>query len=174
MASTPVTPSDAKGYDNSPPRNGTIFFYTVLAVFFLVCIDFLLVSYFDKVMEGEVHAKILTQGMEEVASLRAQEREKLGSVEAAMRTLAQRGRTGVPQLIPESGAGKAPIEGWSQLKREVPAAEPQEPAAEPAETVPAGPGIVPPGAGAAPEGATQAPTDETAPSTTTGAGAGHP
>jgi hypothetical protein len=128
-----------KGYDDSPPRNGTIFFYTVLTVFLLVLVKILLDSYFAKMMDTEVHDKILTRGMEEVQAMRASEKEKLEqgvSIEAAMKAVSQRGRTGIPELMPKKGEGMAPIEGWRELKR-----TPEAPAALP--TLPAGPGAAP-------------------------------
>ena len=106
-----------KGYDDSPPRNGTIFFYTVLTVFLLVLVKILLDSYFAKMMDTAVHDKVLTRGMEEVQALRASEKQKLGSVEAAMKAVAQRGRTGIPEVAPKKGESSAPIEGWREMKR---------------------------------------------------------
>ena len=110
-----------KGYDNSPPRNGVIAFYTVLAVAVLIGTDFLLDSYFAKMMDAEVHEKVLTRGLEVAYDTRVREQEALekSGIGNAMRTLAQRGRVGAPAIAPESGAGKGAIQGWSQLKREV-------------------------------------------------------
>jgi hypothetical protein len=112
-----------KGYDDSPPRNGTIFFYTVLTVFLLILVKILLDSYFAKMMDSEVHDKVLTRGMEEVQAMRATEKEQLEqgsmSIEAAMKQVAQRGRTGIPEVMPKKGEGLAPIEGWREMKRTV-------------------------------------------------------
>lgn len=110
-----------KGYDDSPPRNGVIFFYTVLAIAVLIGVDFLLDSYFAKVMEVEIHDKVLTQGLDTAIDTRAKERETLEKtgIEAAMRAVAQRGRAASPAITSESGAGKVEETGWSQLKREV-------------------------------------------------------
>jgi hypothetical protein len=117
--------SSSKGYDDSPPRNGVIFFYTVLTVFVLVGVKLLLDSYFVKTMEGEVRDKVLTRGMEEVATLRAKEKETLErtGIASAMKTLAQRGRTASPLIVPQSGQGKASGPGWTQLPRAQAAAE---------------------------------------------------
>jgi hypothetical protein len=60
----------AKGYDDSPPRNGIIFFYTILTVFTLIGVKFLLDSYFFGMMEGEYFDKVYSRGMEEVAAVR--------------------------------------------------------------------------------------------------------
>jgi hypothetical protein len=110
---------DSKGYDDSPPRNGVIFFYTVLTVFVLIGVKFLLDSYFVRTMEGEVHDKVLTRGLEEVATMRSKEKETLqrNGIDGAMKTLAQRGRTASPLIVPQSGQGKAEVPGWSQLPR---------------------------------------------------------
>jgi hypothetical protein len=139
-----------KGYDDSPPRNGVIAFYTVLAVAVLIGTDFLLDSYFAKMMDAEVHEKVLTRGLEVAYETRAKEQEALekSGIGNAMRTLAQQGRAGTPAIAPESGAGKGAIQGWSQLKREVaaPAAAPASDATPPAAPPPAD---APPAAGAA-------------------------
>lgn len=138
--------SDTKGYDDSPPRNGVIFFYTVLTVAVLVGVKFLLDSYFAVTMESELHAKVLSQGLEEVAQKKAQEREALeqAGLDRAMQLLAQRGRTAASAIAPASGQGKPQVGGWSQLARELPEQAPaldqpeagetegQKPGAEPA------------------------------------------
>jgi hypothetical protein len=164
MAS-PHTSSGAQGasarqqaYDDSPPRNGTIFFYTLLAIFLLVCVKFLLDSYFFKIMDTEIHDKVLTQGMEEVAAMRAAEEEQRAGVKSAMDSLASRGRAAMPQIKPAADRTKAPsVEGWNELKRPgvvAPAGEaaPAPGAAPGAESAPA-PGAEPPaGPGAVPQG----------------------
>jgi hypothetical protein len=113
-----------KGYDDSPPRNGVIFFYSVLTVVLLIGVDFLLDSYFAKVMDTEIHDKVLTVGLDEAIETRAQERallEKSG-IDNAIRAISQRGRSASPAIASESGAGKPAVPGWSQLKREEPSA----------------------------------------------------
>ena len=114
----------AKGYDDSPPRNGVIFFYTVLTVFFLFGAQQLLNSYFAKMMDNEYTEKVYTVGLEKAAQAKARDRETLekSGIESAMRLYAQRGRSASAIIQNESGAGKPEITGWSQLKREVPAA----------------------------------------------------
>jgi hypothetical protein len=145
-----------KGYDDSPPRNGVIAFYTVLAVAVLVGTDFLLDSYFAKMMDAEVHEKVLTRGLDLAYETRTKEQEALekSGIGNAMRTLAQQGRAGAPGIAPESGAGKAAIQGWSQLKREgvEPAASPEGAAAPATDDTPSAappPADAPPAAGAA-------------------------
>lgn len=125
--STPET--IGKGYDDSPPRNGVIFFYTVLTIFVLVGVKFLLDSYFVMTMETEVHDKVLTRGLDAVATLRAQEKQELerAGLDSAIKTLAQRGRTASPLIAPQSGQGKAGVPGWSQLPRAQAAATPAPP-----------------------------------------------
>ena len=125
--STPET--IGKGYDDSPPRNGVIFFYTVLTIFVLVGVKLLLDSYFVRTMETEVHDKVLTRGMDDVAALRAKEKQTLerAGLDGAIKTLAQRGRTASPLIVPESGQGKPAVTGWSQLQRAQAAATPAPP-----------------------------------------------
>ena len=167
-ATTPHTPSTAKGYDDSPPRNGTIFFYTILTVFLLICVKFLLDSYFVKMMDGEIEAKVLTQGLEEVAAMRAAEAKQQGSIDAAVKALAARGRAGVPQVAPKGGENQPEVTGWTQLPRKAPApaAPPAVPAAPAPEVAPAaGPG----GAGAANSDTTESTQLKAAPSAGTGA-----
>jgi hypothetical protein len=128
--STPET--IGKGYDDSPPRNGVIFFYTILTLFVLVGVKLLLDSYFVKTMESEIHDKVLTRGLERVADLRAREKETLerSGIDGAIKTLAQRGRTASPLIVPQSGQGMPAVPGWSQLPRAQAAAAPA-PAAPP-------------------------------------------
>jgi hypothetical protein len=130
----------AKGYDDSPPRNGIIFFYTVLTVFFLIGVKLLLDSYFANMMNAEKYEKVYSRGMEEVLAVRAKERATLekGSlpIADAKKLLALRGRGASPLIAPNSGQGQEAIAGWSQLKREVPALKPVAPAPAPDLTVP--------------------------------------
>jgi hypothetical protein len=126
-----------QAYDDSPPRNGTILFYTVLTVFLLVCVKFLLDSYFSRMMDAEIHDKVLTVGMEEVQAMRASEKQKLEQgampIESAMKTLAQRGRMAMPEIQPKSGPNAPAIEGWREMKRSVaPAAAAAAPTSAPA------------------------------------------
>ncbi len=133
----------AKGYDDSPPRNGIIFFYTSLTVFMLIGVKFLLDSYFASMMTAELHEKVYSRGMAEVQAVRVKEAEALqkGSmpIDQAKRLIGQRGRAGSPLIAPVSGRGVPEIAGWSLLQRDVaeaaPAAPaPEAPTAEPTET----------------------------------------
>jgi hypothetical protein len=152
-----------KAYDDSPPRNGVIAFYTVLAVAVLIGTDFLLDSYFAKIMDAEVHEKVLTRGLDLAYETRAKEHDALekSGIGNAMRSLAQQGRTSSPLIAPESGAGKGAIQGWSQLKRELPAGA-APPAAAPAPNAAPAPDGSPP---AAPAGAGAPPAAGAADST---------
>jgi hypothetical protein len=166
----------SEAYDDSPPRNGTIFFYALLTVFLLVCVKFLLDSYFVKMMDTEVHDKILTQGMEEVVAMRAAEKKQSESVQTAMSALASRGRGAMPQLKP-AGMDAPPEQGWRELKRVLPVAPaphegaphklPTDTALPPGEEPPAGAGSVPaevPGStGGEPKPAAQTPNPPTSP-----------
>ncbi|MFT3921899.1 MAG: hypothetical protein QM778_05135 [Myxococcales bacterium] len=129
----------AKGFDDSPPRNGIIFFYTVLTVFMLIGVKFLLDSYFASMMNAEYQEKVWSRGMAEVAAVRAKEAETLqkGSmpIDQAMKLLGQRGRSASPVIAPASGQGAPGVAGWSQLPRaaaEAPKAVAPAPEAAPA------------------------------------------
>lgn len=114
----------SKGYDDSPPRNGVIFFYTVLSVVVLFGVSQLLKSYFAKMMDTEIHEKVLTVGLDKAYEARTREAQALekNGISTAMRAYATRGRMASPVIASESGAAKPAIGGWSQLKREVPPA----------------------------------------------------
>ncbi len=163
--------SNSKGYDDSPPRNGVITFYTVLAVVVLIGVDILLKSYFAKMMDTELHEKVFTRGLEVATEARAREQATLekNGINEAMRTFAQRGRSASPLLAPESGAGKQPVSGWSQLKREVPSAAPAAPttatdvAAQPANPAATDPQTPPPAAAPTPGKTPVAPAERPAP-----------
>ncbi len=107
-----------KGYDASPPRNGTIFFYAILTVVLLVLLKFALDSYFYRVMDAEHYVKVASRGMEPVREMRKHEAEVLekAGLERAMQVMAQRGRGASPMIKPESGAGKPAVAGWTQLR----------------------------------------------------------
>lgn len=123
--------SFAKEYDDSPPRNGVIFFYTVLTVFVLIGVKFLLDSYFAKTMDAEIQDKVLTRGMEQVTALRAAEKAELDkTMQAAKSQYTAMGRAGL--IAPASGRDKPEVQGWTQLGRkieEAPAAPPPAPEA---------------------------------------------
>ena len=140
--------STEKEYDDSPPRNGVIFFYTVLTVFVLIGVKFLLDSYFAKTMDSEVHDKVLTRGMEEVAAMRATERAELDrTIQQAKSQYASAGRAGL--IASGSGRDKPEVQGWTQLGRKVEEAVPAQPApSTPSDT---------PVPGATPEGAAPTP-----------------
>jgi hypothetical protein len=129
----------SNGYDDSPPRNGVIFFYAVLTVVFLFGVQQLLNSYFGKMMDNEFQEKVYTVGLDKAIEAKEQDRATLekNGIEAAMRLYAQRGRSASTIIANESGAGKPAITGWSQLKREV--AAPVAPAAPAAVPVPSAP-----------------------------------
>jgi hypothetical protein len=162
----------AKGYDDSPPRNGVIFFYSVLTVVFLFGAQKLLDSYFAKMMDAEFGEKVYTVGLQGAADAKARDQAQLAKtdIEAAKRLYAQRGRSASPVIAPESGANKPAIGGWSQLKRDVPAA----PAAAPAvpDTMPAPATAVPPveGSSGAASGPVRAPIHSGNASPAAGAG----
>jgi Tfp pilus assembly protein PilV len=114
----------AKGYDDSPPRNGVILFYTILAVVSLFGVAQLLKSYFANIMNSEFQTKVFTVGLAETEEFKAREQEQLekSGIGSAIKQYAARGHAASPVLRSESGASKPGIAGWSQLKREVPTA----------------------------------------------------
>jgi len=120
-----------KGYDDSPPRNGVIAFYTVLAVAVLIGTTFLLDSYFARIMQAEIHEKVLTRGLDVAIDAKARESAALekSGIGNAMRSLAQ-GRGSSALIAPQSGSNKTAVEGWSQLKRQLPSAPQTAPAPE--------------------------------------------
>jgi len=127
--------STAKEYDDSPPRNGVIFFYTVLTVFVLIGVKFLLDSYFAKTMDAEIHDKVLTRGMEQVTALRATEKAELAkTLTTAKGQYSAMGRSGL--IAPSSGRDKPEVQGWTQLGRKVEEA-PAAPAPAPEAAAPA-------------------------------------
>ncbi len=118
----------AKGYDDSPPRNGLILFYTISTLVFLLLVKVTLDSYFADVMGAEVHDKVLSRGMEPVKAMRAREEKLLrqGSmpIEQAARAMSQRGRAASPMITPKSGMGEdgqgmEEVRGWTTLGRKV-------------------------------------------------------
>jgi hypothetical protein len=134
----------AKGYDDSPPRNGIIFFYTVLTVFMLIGVKFLLDSYFASMMGAELQEKVYSRGMAEVQAVRSKEAETLQKgampIDQAMRTLGQRGRAASALIAPQSGQGMQELSGWSQMKREVAPLAPKPEPVAPVETAVPAPG----------------------------------
>lgn len=151
-----------KGYDESPPRNGTILFYTVLTLFILVIVKYSLDSYFAKVMTAEVEDKVLTRGMEPVKAMRANEKKMLESgstpMERAMQMLSQRGRSASPMITPKSGMGEdgygmEEVKGWTKLERKV------RPIQRPDTVVPADGTVPADGSAAAPAPAGAAPAN---------------
>ncbi|HEX5660182.1 MAG TPA: hypothetical protein VFX59_23470 [Polyangiales bacterium] len=139
----------AKGYDDSPPRNGVILFYTILAVVSLFGVAQLLKSYFANIMNGEYTEKVYTVGLAETAEFKSHEQEQLdkSGIGSAIKAYAARGHAASPVLRSESGANKPGITGWSQLKRDVAVA-------------PAAPEVVPvEGAKAAPDAPVQTPVN---------------
>lgn len=119
--------------DNTPPRNGVIFFYTVLVVITLVGLKFVMDSFLDSSRRA-IRAQHLEEShaSEILAQHREATREALGSgdmpIEQAMQQLAERGRGAFPQIRPFASADQGAREGWN---RRGPAAAPVSP--EPSE-----------------------------------------
>lgn len=159
----------AKGYDDSPPRNGVIFFYSVLTVVFLFGVQQMLDSYFAKMMDAEFQEKVYTRGLDTAVEAKAADQAALekSGIEDAKRLYIARGRSASAVIQVESGSNKPAIGGWSQLKREAPVA-PAAPAAVPVPS--AAPAPVPEGAVGGTGGGVKAPAASGNTSPSAGAG----
>jgi hypothetical protein len=119
--------------DDTPPRNGVIFFYTVLAVLTLIGLKFVMDSFLDTTRRA-VRAQHLEESVasEALAQHREASQEALRSgdmpIDQAMQQLAERGRGAFPQIRPFASADQGAREGWN---RRGPAASPVSP--EPSE-----------------------------------------
>ncbi|GAB4198008.1 MAG: hypothetical protein OHK0013_06690 [Sandaracinaceae bacterium] len=112
-------PSGKPRPDDTPPRNGVIFFYTVLVVLTLICLKFVMDSFLDSSRRA-IRAQHLerSRANELLAEHREREREALGSgempIDRAMRELAQRGRGAFPQVRPFPSTDRGALEGWNR------------------------------------------------------------
>lgn len=117
-------------------------------------------SYFDNIAHAEEQRKVGEAVPEALISLRADEDQRLKGgampIEKAMQDLAARGRMASPDITPSASRDFAPMQGWSKMPGEVPAAmtappaEPVEPTAAP-KTDAGAPAVAPPGAHGAPK-----------------------
>jgi len=112
--------------DKSEPRIGLIIKVGALAVFTLIAVHAALSTYFDRMAQGEEFRKIGSAKPETLMSVRADEKQRLGSgpmpIDKAMHDLALHGRTGTsPELMPKPSMDTAPLQGWIQMPGEVPA-----------------------------------------------------
>ncbi len=124
--------------DDTPPRNGAIFLYTVLSVLFLVSLKFVLDSYLENARRN-VRADNL--GASDSSERLEQHRDAVAGelaggdlpIDQAISQLAERGRGAFPQVRPYPSEDQGAREGWNRRPPEAPPLTP-----EPSEaTVPA-------------------------------------
>jgi hypothetical protein len=104
--------------DDSQPRNGLIFFYTVLVVVSLVCLKFIMDSFLDSSrqtiraqhLERSRSSQLLEEHREEAT--RALTEGEM-PIARAMQELAQRGRGAFPQVRPFPSTDRGALEGWN-------------------------------------------------------------
>jgi hypothetical protein len=116
----PVIGPDGKPRpDDSPPRNGVILFYTVLAVLTLVGLKFVMDSFHDS-SRLAIQAQHLerSRSSQVLAEYREQVSQALGEgempIDRAMQELAQRGRGAFPQVRPFPSTDRGALEGWNR------------------------------------------------------------
>jgi hypothetical protein len=120
--------------DNSDPRVGLIFQVGILAIVTLLGSRALLQAYFDRMERAEVARKLGTA--ESLESMRADEKQRLSTgampVDKAMQMIVAKGRLNAsPDIMPSASKDTAPLEGWSKLPGQVPAAMTAPPAPPP-------------------------------------------
>jgi hypothetical protein len=135
--------------DKSDPRVGLIVQVGVLAIVTLIVTHMTLSAYFDRVNRAEVQRKVGVP--EALMSLRADEKERLNAgampIDQAMQTLSTKGRMAAsPDIMPSASKDLAPLQGWTKLPGQVPAAMNAPPPVSP-------PAPPPPSASAAPSAA---------------------
>lgn len=116
--------------DDTPPRNRLIAFYTLLAVGTLMVMKPAFDSYYDRMYDRAVddrleryNGELIVAGRDvaPLAEREAQWETSLSSgpmpIQRAMEQVAQRGRMGVPQVMPQAPAEQNmdALTGWSQL-----------------------------------------------------------
>jgi hypothetical protein len=126
--------------DKSDPRVGLIFQVGILAIITLIAVHMTLTAYFDRINRAEIRRKV---GLPEaLMSLRADQEQKLNDgsmpIEQAMQMLVTKGRMGAsPDIQPSASKDLAPLQGWTKMPGQVPAAMTAPPPVAPA--VPAAP-----------------------------------
>jgi len=131
--------------DDTPPRNRLIAFYSLLAVGTLMVLKPAFDSYYDRMYDRAVDDRLASYNdrtivaERDVAPLSQREAEwetslSSGSmpIDRAMAQIAQRGRTGIPQIAPQATAEQNmdALNGWSESPN------PDAPAANPAAETP--------------------------------------
>jgi len=122
--------------ENPEPRTALILKVAALSVVTLILAHAGLVAYFDDIAKAEEQRKIGDVKPEALMSLRAEEQQRLGSgpvpIEKAKEDMIAKGRMGAsPMIAPSISRDVAPLQGWSKLPGEPPAAmmAPPEPTA---------------------------------------------
>src|SRR5260370_19751456 len=109
--------------DKSEPRIGLIFKVGALAIVTLIATHAALVTYFDRMAQGEGLRKIRSARPEPLMSVRADEKQRLSSgpvpIDKAMDMLKQ-GRAISPDIMPSASPDTAPMQGWIKMPSEVP------------------------------------------------------
>ena len=141
--------------DKSEPRIGLIVKVGALSVATLLAVHAVLTAYFDDIAQAEEHRKFGDVQPEALLSERADEQARLTSgpmpIDKAMQQLAARGRMAAsPDIVPSASRDVAPLQGWSRMPAEVPAAMLAPPEAAPPPSAPLAGDA---GAASAPDGA---------------------
>jgi hypothetical protein len=113
--------------ESPDPKVGLIAQIGILSVGTLIVVHMGLTSYFDHMTRAEIYKKVGSVQPDALMSVRADERQRLNSgpmpIEKSMQTLIAKGRMGAaPELAPSASKDVAPLQGWTQLPSEVPAA----------------------------------------------------
>jgi hypothetical protein len=132
------------------PQTGLIMQVGVVAVVTLLVVHAALTSYFDHIASAEEQRKIGNAKPVALMNLRADEQQRLTSgampIDKAKEQLVAQGRMNAsPAIVPSASRDVAPLQGWSKMPSEPPAAM----MAPPPEPAPAVAGDA--GAGAAPD-----------------------
>jgi hypothetical protein len=128
--------------DKSEPRSGLILKVGASSVAILLAGHAAFVTYFNHIAQAEEHRKFGEEKPEALINLRADETGRLTSgpmpIDKAMHDLAARGRTEAsPDIMPTVSRDISPLQGWSKMPAQVPAAM-NAPDAAPAPTADAG------------------------------------
>jgi hypothetical protein len=111
--------------DKSEPKVGMIAKIAVLCIATLIGVHEGLVAYFDHVAQAEEYRKVGSAKPEALLNAREDEKQRLetGSmpIEKAMQVV-MKGRTASPDIAPSVSKDTAPLQGWSKLPLNVPAA----------------------------------------------------
>jgi hypothetical protein len=93
----------------------------ILAIVTLMVTHQALVAYFDGAVRDEQYRKVGGAKPEALISVRADERQRLSSIDNAMQMIEAKGRMGAsPDIMPSASRDIAPLQGWSKMPGEVP------------------------------------------------------